>query len=123
MNYYLFAAGGISAYICLLHTFYGGKTVAKPLLKANDIQSTAKYTQYYCWHLVTFTLAMLAAGFIYAANWATNSDIAWFSTILASGFAIWGLVLPPLVKEKYSKMPQGWLFAPLIILGYLGSTT
>ncbi len=123
MNNYLLVAGGLSAYICLLHTFYGGKTVATPLLKAKDIESTAKYTQYYCWHLVTFTLAMLAIGFSYAAIWATTPDIAWFTTIFAAGFTVWGLILPPLVKEKYSKMPQGWLFAPLIVLGYLGATT
>lgn len=120
MNYYLMAAGGLSAIVCLIHCFAGGPTIAKPLLQAKDLHPVPKYTQYYCWHLVSITLALMAVGLLLGGWRAESRELAWMMTGLAGAFCIWGLILPIMAKQTYKNLPQGWLFAPITALGLGG---
>ena len=120
MNYLLMAAGALSALVCLIHCFAGGPTIAKPLLNAKDLHPVPKYTQYYCWHLVSITLALMAAGLLLGGWRAESRDLAWLMTGLAGAFCIWGLVLPIMAKQTYRNLPQGLLFAPITLLGLGG---
>ena len=66
-NFWLLAAGVAATITTLIHIFAGGPTVAAPLLAARDIAETPKLTNYYCWHIVTITLAAMSFAFIYAS--------------------------------------------------------
>ena len=120
MNLFFAAAGVLSACIFLLHTFVGGTQIARPLLEVEGLKDGPKYTQYYCWHLVTIVLFALAAAFIISAVYAQASELALLSSVLALAFAVLGIALAPAVKQSYRVLPQGWLFAPVAVLGFLG---
>jgi hypothetical protein len=120
MNIYLLAAAVLSAAVCLIHTFAGGRTIAVPLLKSADLHPVPKYVTYYCWHIVTIVLAMIAVMFALAALQESSLDLGWVATILVTAFCLLGLAVPPLKKQKYTHMPQGWLFLPIMVLGIAG---
>jgi len=119
MNIYLLVAAGLSAAVCLIHTFAGGRTIARPLLKA-DLHPVPKYVTYYCWHIVTIVLAVIAVMFALAGVSEDSLDLGWVATVLVAAFCLLGLAVPPIKKQKYSQMPQGWLFLPITILGITG---
>lgn len=113
MNVWLFSASVVTAAIWGIHTFLGGRSIAQPLISANDLESVPKWTQYYCWHVVTITLAVMAIGLGYAAFVPDASDIAILIGLLAAAFSVFGLILPKRVNVSYAEMPQGFLFLPV----------
>ena len=120
MNALLFAAGIWCAITWALHTFAGGRSIAKPLLAAGDLKDTPKYTQFYCWHIVTILLAAMAGGLVYAAFVPGSEDLALLLSVLAFALGAWGLVLPKAVGQSFSQMPQGFLLLPIGLLGLAG---
>ena len=120
MEWFWIAAAGVSAVMCGVHVFAGGPAIAKPLLEARDIHAVAKYTNYYCWHLVTVAIALMAAAFLWAGMAPGQIGLGVLATVAAASFMVWGLVLPPMVGQRYAQMPQGWLFLPVAVLGGFG---
>ena len=108
-----------SAATCLLHIFVGGKSTAKPLL-ASELGTVAKYTNYYCWHLVTITLAAMAVAYLSAAFWPNAWELAVAATLLAACFALWSIALNLIMKTHPFALPQWILFIPITIFGILG---
>ena len=113
-----FAAAGLSALWAAVHIFLGGRSIAVPLLDSN-MPRVPKYTQYFCWHIVTLTIAALALFFALAAM-GQGGQYAVSGTVLAGLFAALGIVMVPMVGQSYRAMPQGWLFVPVAALGLLG---
>ena len=120
MNILFLSAAVLSLAVCLIHTFAGGRAIAVPLLKASDLKPVPKYVAYYCWHIVTIVLGMIAVMFLFAGLQPSSLDLGWVATSLVASFCLLGLVVPPLKKQKYSHMPQGWLFLPIMLLGLIG---
>ena len=123
MNTWFLASGAWAILITFAHVFSGGPTVARPLLAANDIPETPKYTNYYCWHIVSFNIALMAALFLIAGWVETQSSMAIIATIQAAFAFCWGIALVPWKNQSYKEMPQGWLFLPNVILGIWGLAT
>lgn len=120
MNIYLLATGVLSGFCALLHIFGGGKTVAAPLLAAQDIEQSPKYVNYYCWHLVTFNLAMMAVLFILVARDPSNEILGLLAVAQAGFYFLWGVLLPVWKKLPFKDVPQGWFFLPIFVVGILG---
>ena len=120
MNIYFLIAAALSAAITALHTFAGGPAIARPLLATTTLEPAVRFVNYYCWHLVTICLALMAAAFGWAAALATAWEAAALATIMAAGFCAWGVMLPLLKGQSYKDIPQGWLFLPVAILGVVG---
>ena len=120
MNAFFLAAGIWCAVAWGLHTFLGGRAIARPLLAAGDLQDTPKYTQFYCWHIVTILLAVMAAGLVYAAFVPGAEDVALLVVGLAFALAVWGLALPKAVGQTFGEMPQGFLLLPIGLVGLAG---
>ena len=121
MNAYFVAASVLSLITWALHTFGGGPATVGPLLKSADIDPVAKYTNYYCWHIVTIVLLAMTVGFALGAQRDQSVDVAILMTSLSGAFAVWSLVL---VAWKYRhpwKLPQWLLFLPITALGVLGA--
>ncbi len=116
---WIWLAFGTSAITFLLHTFVGGPDVAKPLLES-DMATVPKYTNYYCWHLVTLTLFAMAGSFLVAAVWPSAWELSLLATALAAGFAIWSVLLNIIAKTSFLKLPQWILFTPTSLFGILG---
>lgn len=97
LNLPFLIAGILSAIIWAIHTFAGGSAVVRPLLEAK-LESTAKYTQYYCWHVVTIVLFVMASAFTYSAFRA--SDLGWVMTLLGGAPGLVDLRLDTCALEK-----------------------
>ena len=118
MSLPFFLAALVSALWAGVHLFVGGREVARPL-RAAALPHLVSQTAYLCWHFVSITLALMALLFLAAGmGWGAGLGLA--ATALAFGFALTGLVLPPLLGAPYGRLPQGWLFVPVVALGAWG---
>ncbi|MEM8852003.1 MAG: hypothetical protein AAGE03_18445 [Pseudomonadota bacterium] len=81
-----------------------------------------KWTQYYCWHLVTLTLAGLSLALVGGGLDARLTAAAGLAAGLVTAFGLYGLILPPRVGLGYGAMPQGPLLLPVGLVGLWGLT-
>jgi len=119
-NIWLLAAGAAAGITTLIHIFAGGPSVARPLLAAADIDQVAKLTNYYCWHLVSITLAAMTVAFTYAAMAPGEIALATMWTIIAASFAAWSVALVVWKQQKAFDLPQWTLFVVIAGLGAMG---
>lgn len=119
-NMWLFAAGVAAALTVLIHIFGGGPEIAHPLLRATELPDVPKYVNYYCWHLVSMTIAAMAVGFIWAAIDVTQTGLAMMWTVMAVLFTLWSLVLVKWKRQKFWQMPQWTLFGVISVLAVVG---
>ena len=63
----LWLAAAMALITTLVHTFAGGREVARPLLASNALPPASKWLNYYCWHITTILLAFMTAGYALAA--------------------------------------------------------
>ncbi|MBL4639185.1 MAG: hypothetical protein JKY57_01515 [Kordiimonadaceae bacterium] len=120
MNSYLIAAAVASFGVFALHTFVGGPIHAKALLEASDIHPVPKYTNYYCWHLVTISLLLMAGCFGWAAIYPSGIELAWLAQIQTVAYCLRSLSLVTMKKQNFLLMPQWILFLGIGILGGAG---
>lgn len=123
MQIWLMTAGVAAGAVCALHIFLGGPAVAKPLLRAKDMNPVARYTNYYCWHTVTIVLASMALAFVLAALSPPAVELAWAATLLSAAFALWSIGLVVWKKQKPLHLPQWLLFVAVTALGGVGLAT
>lgn len=121
MNGWFASAAALSAVTCAIHIIPGGREIARPLLASGDLAQVPKYTSYYCWHMVTITLAALAAAFGWAAADPRAGEAAIVATALSLAFAVWSLALIARFKLPPLQYPQWALFLPIAALGLAGS--
>lgn len=117
---WLYCASALSLFTMLLHVFGGGRSAASPLL-ASDLNDEAKFTNYYCWHMVTITIGCMAVGFALAASGTASADLAIAATLLAALFTVWSVALTLWKKQRLMTLPQWILFLPIAMAGAMGS--
>ena len=120
MNIWLFAAGVAVALIVLIHVFLGGRETARPTLAAGELASLVRYTNYYCWHLVTLSLTLVSAGFLYSALPARPPEPAAAATLFVAGAAILNIGINLRFGLKTAQHPQWILFLPVAAMGGAG---
>lgn len=118
---YLWAAAVTALITWATHTFVGGVYVARPLLADRGLPKAAKWLAYYCWHLVTMMIAVIAA--VFAAAAAGMLPLGW--TAALSGFCLACSALSILVALKGGiapwRFPSTSLFALTACFGFAGS--
>ena len=93
-----------------LHTVAGTWSLVPPLLQSR-VPWVPRLTHYYCWHLVTQMLLVMACGLAYAAVFPGGADVGWVVTLLAWGSCLWSLGLNAAWRPKHwSDLPQWVLF-------------
>jgi hypothetical protein len=122
MNYYLSAAGAVSLIIAFIHVFAGGPSIATPMRNSPNLSPVVRQTNYYCWHLVTINLLLLAAVFLWASTTPSAWELGLIGTITASGYCLWGFFLVTSTRQSFLHMPQAFMFLPVAVLGALGMT-
>lgn len=120
MNTFFLLAGGMAGLTMILHLWLGGREIAAPLLNSRDMHSVARYTNYFCWHMVSIVLAMMAGTFIWAAFRTEAYEAALVSTLLAAAFCVWNLSLVAWKKQSFLQMPQWALFAAILAFAVPG---
>lgn len=121
MNMWFAAAAGVSALTCGVHIVFGGRETARVLIAAEELDHTAKFTSYYCWHLVTIAIGALAAAFGYA-SWAGSAlDLAQFATGISLLFALWSIIMIVSFRLSPMRFAQWAPFMLIAILGVAGN--
>ncbi|MBX2803744.1 MAG: hypothetical protein KTR31_39065 [Myxococcales bacterium] len=119
MNVAFVVAALISTFTWGLHTFVGSPQIARPLLES-ELPPVPRYTNYYCWHIVTLVLAAMSLGFGYAAVRPEGWDVAVGLTVLSLAFAVWSLVLVFTSRRSPWELPQWTLFFGVSAAGLVG---
>lgn len=122
MNSWFIAAAGASLATALVHIVAGGRFIARPLLASTDLREVPKYTQYYCWHIVSIVLLTMALGYAYCGFDPQASALAVVLTGLAAAFALWCALLIAWKRLSPIRMLQWMLFLPIALLGLAGLT-
>jgi hypothetical protein len=113
------SAGALAAIWLAVHTFVGGRQIARPLVEATSLSPVVRHTQYLCWHFTTVAIAAMAAFFLLAATTGLTA-YATSATVLAMGFFVVGVGLVFSLGEAHARLPQGWLCLPVAGLGLAG---
>jgi len=104
-----------------VHTFVGGRVVARPLLADDSLPRASKWLNYYCWHIATVTILLIAAGFGWLAqtNAWTPAHMAVLSALTAFTTAL--SALSAFVARKGGinplRFPSTSLFAMIALTG------
>jgi uncharacterized membrane protein HdeD (DUF308 family) len=119
MTFFLWGAAASAAITFAIHTFAGGKAVARPLLADENLPKASKWLNYYCWHITTVVIAFIAAMFARLAITAPQTDIIFalsslttILSLLSAGVAIKAGVNP-------LQFPSTTLFAIIAAFGWL----
>lgn len=120
MNLFLNLAGIAAFAVCLTHLILGGREIVRPFLAVEKMPAIARYTMYYCWHLVTITLVGMALAFVLAAQPGGSRDLALFATVGAASFAALNIGMNLRLRLSFVRHPQGFLFLPVAALGIAG---
>lgn len=121
MNLYLFLAGIAALDVCLTHLVLGGREIVRPFLAVEKMPGIARYTLYYCWHLVTITLFGMALAFLMAAQVGGARELAVFASLGAASFAALNFAMNWRLGLSFARHPQGFLFLPVAALGAVGT--
>lgn len=117
-NLWALAAGALTAFTLAVHVVLGGRDTARPLLDTDGLTEVAKATAYFCWHLVTLTLAGMAAAFVWHGVAGAPSALV-LVTVLAGFFAALSLGLSMKFGRNVLLLPAWTLFAPVAMFGAL----
>lgn len=120
MNEFFLGAAAGSVFIAGLHCVLGGREIAAPLLRSRDMHAVAKYTNYYCWHMVTIVLVAMAGSFAWSAMVPGAVELAGLATILAGAFCLWSFARALWKRQKLLQMPQWLLFLGVFLLALPG---
>ena len=109
-NFWLAGAGLLTFLTFVLHTFVATKRVATPLLDTGSaLSSKSRFTNYYCWHAISFVLLLQTGCFFWSARIGNNPDLGYAATIMALGFLVWNVGMNIWLRPKTSAAPQ-WIF-------------
>ena len=116
----LWLAAAMALLTTLVHTFAGGREVARPLLASNALPPASKWLNYYCWHITTILLAFIAAGYALAAWDAGYRPIALLLTPLCAALSVLSAAVAMKGGIAPLKLPSTSLFAATAALGAAG---
>ncbi len=114
---FLFAASASSFVTFLVHTFAGGRVVARPLLADASLPRAAKWLAYYCWHIATVLLLGMALAFAWCAMLPGGEALAAAATLLAAALSPLSMVVALKGGINPIRFPSTSLFAVTAILG------
>jgi hypothetical protein len=119
MQPWLMAAAALSLATGMIHVVVGGRFIAQPLLRADELRRVPKYTSYYCWHLVTITVLMMSIMFAWAAA-GGGRELALLAVVQAAAFTVWNIVLILWQRLSPLHFPQWAPFLLVTISGAIG---
>jgi hypothetical protein len=117
---FLWSAAMASAITFAVHTFIGGRVVARPLLADRSLPKPAKWLAYYAWHITTVLLAAMAVAYAWAAWSGQARDLAVAVTGLAAALSILSAGVASKGSINPMRFPSTSLFALTACLGAAG---
>ena len=106
VNLWLAAAALAALATCVAHVVIGGRLFARPLLSA-ELRASVKHTTYFCWHLVTAAIALMAGALAWAALAPAARAAAYVATALAGAFVAVNVTQNIAQRLSFARHPQG----------------
>ncbi len=119
MSLFLWGAAASAAVTFAIHTFAGGKAVARPLLADESLPIASKWLNYYCWHITTVVIAFLAAMFVWLALTAPQAEIIIALSSLTTVLALLSAGVAVKAGVNPLQFPSTSLFAVISVFGWL----
>lgn len=110
MQYALWIAAAVSATAFYIHTFIGGKRVARPLLDNTTLPKASKWLNYYCWHIATVILALLAVTYTVVPFINNTLPLILFLAAMTTSAGILSAVIEVKAGAKPLAFPSTSLF-------------
>lgn len=103
-----------------VHTFIGGRFVARPLLADTHLPKASKWLSYYCWHITTLTIAYLSAAFawLYFTTQANERTLLAFLAALTTSLSVLSAFVALKGRIHPLRFPSTSLFAMTAILAW-----
>ncbi len=104
-----------------VHTFIGGKYVARPLLASTGLPKASLWLNYFTWHMATVILLLMTAGFAWAATSPDHFDVAVLLMGMAAVFSplcVWVALKGGIAPWRF---PASWLFLLILAAGLWGA--
>ena len=120
MPVFLWLAAGMAGLTALVHTFAGGREVARPLLASDALPPASKWLNYYCWHITTVLIVFMAAGFALAAWQDSYRAMALFLAPLCAALSILSAFVAMKGGIGPLRLPSTSLFAGTALLAAAG---
>jgi len=108
---------GLSVSAALIHAWLGGREILGPVCRA-PLRSLVRGTVEVVWHVITWQLLLLAAGFLLLALAGPSVPrlLAWVVALHSGGFAILFLLFSRRRTGRWLGLPQWLLFFSLPVL-------
>lgn len=100
-----------------VHLFVGGVYVARPLLADETLPRASKWLNYYCWHVTSVFILVLAGAFGYLTRMPEHRDLAIFASALVLTLAILSAIVAAMGHIHPLRFPSTSLFALAAIFG------
>lgn len=113
-------AGGLALTTCAVHVFAGGVHVVRPLLAASDLTRASRWLNYYCWHIVSLLILVMAACFFLAAYDPGSRTLAGLFTLLAAALSALSAAVAVRGGVAPYRFPSTSLFAAIAAVGAWG---
>ncbi|NWG92382.1 MAG: hypothetical protein HXY21_07710 [Parvularculaceae bacterium] len=111
------AASAASLAGCGLHALAGGAMLARPFYRQAAASGVRTQSFRYCWHFVTFSLAMLAAGFAFLATSPDAAPLGIFLTASAAGSSALSIVIARAERALALASPPTLIGAVIAAIG------
>jgi hypothetical protein len=119
MTFFLWGAAASAAITFAIHTFAGGKAVARPLLADESLPKEVKWLNYYCWHITSVVIAFIAAMFAWLALTAPQADIIIALSSLTAVLSLLSAGVAVKAGVNPLQFPSTTLFAIIAAFGWL----
>jgi hypothetical protein len=103
-----------------VHTFVGGIYVVRPLLAVERLSRASRWLNYYCWHMTTLTLVVMAAMFAWSAVEPTARGFGVLFTTMAAAFSVLCIAVALKGGVRPYRFPPPGLFAAVAAAGLWG---
>ena len=114
------AASALALLTFAVHTFIGGIYVVRPLLAVEGLSRASRWLNYYCWHMTTLTLLIMAAMFAWSAWEPAARGFGVLFTAMAAAFSVLCIAVALKGGVRPYRFPATSLFAAVTAAGLWG---
>lgn len=106
------AVASLAAFVTfLVHWLVGGVHAARPLLKAKDLTAGSRWLNYFCWHIVTVLLLIMAALLAFGAARRVSADALALVAVIAASISILSIAVTLRARINPLRFPASYLLA------------
>jgi len=123
MSIFLWAAALVSGLTFVVHTFIGGKYVARPLLADTSLPIESKWLNYYCWHNTTIIIALNSGAYVWLAATPGQTPVILLLSVITATFSLLSIWTARKAGVSPLRLPSTSLFAVTSALGWAALLT